>query len=55
MSAMLAVILGVAGLLALVGWMLMRVPDPKHAMMIEMLSRMDDAPDVFVRHSHHAA
>ena len=43
-------ILAILGLLALVIRMLMRVPDPKHAFLIEMLSRMEHAPDTAVSH-----
>ncbi len=49
MSGVLAIIgtLVALGLIALAIWMMLRVPDPKHAMMIDMLSDMQDtAKDV---------
>ncbi len=34
-------ILAVVAVITLLGWMSIRVPDPKHAMMLDLVSRME--------------
>ncbi len=47
--------LAILAVIAVAVWMAARVPDPKHIMMLDMLSRMEGTPEDSVPRSNGAA